>query len=203
MSRRNKHRKSQRPAAPPQGTRARLLAAHRSFADLCVDNVYKLVPNAPVSALDQMPRGFVVAVENAPEPIDLIPLRLGPHEGLLDLEPAGVEAYKEADAHAVLQSIRFTAREGGAGAVAILYPIEIGENVAPLREGSPLGLNAAFYHACLMLTIITPAAHESWLANTIWLPEMQHAHTTVSSTSDDFWYSHESLTSFAEALARA
>lgn len=180
-----------------------MLAAHRSFADLCVDNIYKLAPNAPVSTIAQMPCGLVVAVQNSPEPIDLIPLRLGPHAGLLDVGPDAVEAYKQADADALLQTVRFAAREGRAGAVAILYPIEIGEDIAPLPEGSPLGLNVALYHACSMLTVVTPAAHESWLVNTIWFPEAQQAHTTVSSTSNDFWYSHESLTSFAEALAYA
>lgn len=196
MFNRDRPSKSQRPSTPTQPTHAQLLGAHRAFADLCIDHAYLLVPNAPVSRLDEMPSGFVVPVSGGPRPIDLIPLQLGPKESLLDAGPVGIETYRQADTHATLQVIRSMVRDAGLSVLAILYPFEIAQEVRPLPEG----LNMAIIRASSMLTVVTPAAHESWFANTIWAPDLGEATTHMSPSPEDFWFTKAALTSFAEAL---
>jgi hypothetical protein len=101
------------------------------------------------------------------------------------------------------ETLRDLARATGVNRVAIVHPSTVTDHIFTLREGPDAGQTTPGTSSHVMLSIITPAAHETWMATTVWMPEIGHAHTHLTPQPDDYAFDGDTLTDFATILSQA
>ena len=196
MSARRKSRTLPRPESAAQ----RFLALHRQFADECVDNIYRFMPNEPADTLGDLPAGLLVPI--AARTVDLIPLPdLAASYPADEAPPSYAEEFSRASVVAMGEMLREIARTTSVNRVAIVYPVTVSDDIYTLREGPRAGQTTPGTSASVIVTVVTPAAHETWMATTIWMPETREAFTNLTPQPHDFVFNGETLTSFAAILA--
>jgi hypothetical protein len=187
----------------PESAAQRFLAQHRKYADECVDNIHRFVPNQPAETLADLPAGLLVPVADAPLPVYLIPLRaLAAPQGPTEVPTEHVAEFARASVKAVGQTLHELARRYSVNRVAIVVPLHLSDDIY-MPQGGPLaGQTVAGTSSTVMVTVITPAAHETWFATTVWRPDVRMPHTQLTAQPHDYVFGDDTLTSFAEMLSQ-